>query len=221
MIATPAARAPVRRRHGSSGARRPEFGWIVGRKVFSVPTELDELLLACSRGDPRGWNELVDRFGRLVYSVARRAGLSEPDCEDVFQTVFSALYCNLSAVRDPAALPQWLITTAQRAVWRRRRAERAAAGGAGETWAEAVDERSGAEAASLERAQIVDQALRELGGRCEELLRHIFVLPTPASYDQAALRLEMPLNSVGPTRRRCLEKLVTILNDRGDLEDLR
>ena len=47
-----------------------------------------ELLDACLNGEKTAWDELVEQYGRLVYSIARRTGLDDADTDDVFQSVF-------------------------------------------------------------------------------------------------------------------------------------
>ncbi|MBI3954124.1 MAG: sigma-70 family RNA polymerase sigma factor, partial [Chloroflexi bacterium] len=76
---------------------------------------LVSLCLARSEG---AWRALVARHGRLVYAVARQAGLREDDAADVVQTVFLALLEHLPALRRPGQLRAWLVTTGKRAAWR-------------------------------------------------------------------------------------------------------
>lgn len=53
-----------------------------------VATATAALVAAASKGDEQSWSELVDRFTRLVWSVARAHGLSEADAADVCQTTW-------------------------------------------------------------------------------------------------------------------------------------
>src|SRR5512144_1837201 len=69
-----------------------------------------DLIQACLEGDETAWKDLVLRYGRLVYSVPRRYGLSAADADDVFQNVFTAVYRHLAGLRDQARLAAWLIT---------------------------------------------------------------------------------------------------------------
>ena len=46
------------------------------------------LVHLCRAGDETAWNELVDRYQRLIFTIPRRAGLSEEQAADVFQEVF-------------------------------------------------------------------------------------------------------------------------------------
>ena len=50
-----------------------------------------ELVRACVEGDQHAWEQLVQRYQRLVYSIPRRAGLDEEASADVFQRVFTSL----------------------------------------------------------------------------------------------------------------------------------
>jgi len=56
--------------------------------------ELDyQLARRCVAGDETAWREMVDRYGRLVYSVCLAAGLAPPEAEDVCREVMlSALH---------------------------------------------------------------------------------------------------------------------------------
>ena len=47
-----------------------------------------DLIKACLDGRQAAWDEVVDRYGRLVYSIPRRYGFSDADADDIFQTVY-------------------------------------------------------------------------------------------------------------------------------------
>src|SRR5215210_4737156 len=76
-----------------------------------------ELLLACRRGDETAWDELVDRYQRLISTIPRRAGLGEEQTADVFQEVFLTLFEKLDEIREPERLRSWLVTTAKFKTW--------------------------------------------------------------------------------------------------------
>ena len=56
------------------------------------------------------------------------------------------------------------------------------------------------------------QALRRLGGPCEQLLVALYTNQGGASYADVADQLSIPEGSIGPARGRCLRKLSDILN---------
>ena len=174
----------------------------------SFPSD-PELIQACLRGDQAAWKELVTRYGRLVYSIPRRSGLSAVDAEDVFQNVFAIALKRLESLRNQQSLAAWLITVT------RHETERV---GARRITTEELDEWLEDEQATpqtqvqqWERQHIVHLALERLEKTCRELLMALFLEPDPASYEQIARQLGIPLGSIGPTRARCFKKLETIL----------
>src|SRR5215207_7363291 len=86
----------------------------------------EALLLACRNGDATAWESLVERYQRLVYSIARHAGLDQEQAADVFQRVFVQLVEHLGRIEQPALLGAWLMTTARHEAWRFSRRERMA-----------------------------------------------------------------------------------------------
>src|SRR5262249_26071804 len=73
-----------------------------------------DLVARAAGSDEGAWNELVDRYSPLVWSICVRYQLSRADIEDVGQTVWLRLVEHLGKLREPAALPGWLATTTQR-----------------------------------------------------------------------------------------------------------
>src|SRR5690349_20039769 len=73
-----------------------------------------EIVERCLAGDQDDWSELIDRYERLIYSVARSMAQSPEDTSDVFQQVCLELYQRLPQLRDVESLPAWLITVTRR-----------------------------------------------------------------------------------------------------------
>ena len=170
------------------------------------------LIARCLDGDQDAWVTLVGRYNRLVFAVARRAGLSQEDAEDTFQVVFTTLYRRLEGLRNQERLASWLITTTHREAIRVRRHvvpqdELSDEVPAGETPTEDVVE-------SELQSQTVRDALAALDDRCATLLRALF-LEADQAYTGIADRLGIAVGSIGPTRARCLAKLRSLLDARG------
>lgn len=177
------------------------------------PSGAAHLVRRCVAGDPKAWDELVERYSRLVFSVPRRYGLSESDAEDVMQAVFVAAVKGLAQIKDPEKLSAWLLTSSHRETWRVGRQR-----GLGQELSDAIGDVGEPPEESVRRwdaQDIVHASLRELGGRCEELLRTLYFQVVVTSYEAISERLGMPIGSIGPTRARCLKKLEEILRARG------
>lgn len=90
---------------------------------------MDELLHQVARGEPKAVAVLLERYGGLVYSLARRFSYSPAEVDDAVQEVFAAVW--QSAARfDPGlgAEETFVATVARRRlIDRRRRAQRRAA----------------------------------------------------------------------------------------------
>lgn len=172
------------------------------------------LVAACLDGSQAAWAELVERFGRLVYSIPRHYGFSETDAEDVHQAVFTLLFQKLDTVRDVERLALWLIRTTHRVCYRvgKRSRRYAELDRVIENAAKPADD----VAAEWEQRHQVRRALDRLGGRCQELLTALFFAPGTPSYQAIAESLGMKVGSIGPTRARCFGKLEKILAENGD-----
>ena len=182
-------------------------------KNLSTYSSDTELVDACLKEDEKAWNELVARYGRLIYSIPRRAGLSEVDADDVFQNVFAIVLKRLGSLQNRKSLAAWLITITSRETWHfvaRRHPTQ-------ELDEEMADDEDlpPDQVQQWERRQIVWQALEQLGNPCRDLLTALFLNPDPASYAQLAHKLKIPVGGIGPTRARCFKKLETILTTMG------
>ncbi|MFO1269330.1 MAG: sigma-70 family RNA polymerase sigma factor, partial [Rubrivivax sp.] len=82
----------------------------------SVPEDT-VLISRCRAGDASAWEALVRRYQRLIYAIARRAGVSEEEAADIFQTVFMRLLQHVGHLAEPARLQAWIVTTAKREAW--------------------------------------------------------------------------------------------------------
>jgi RNA polymerase sigma factor (sigma-70 family) len=176
---------------------------------------LSELVRAAARGDEAAWSLIVDRHSQLVWTVVRSHRLRPDDAADVFQTTWLRLVEHLGRLERPGHLPAWLVTTARRECLRllRLRGREFADPGVVEYADEPDTGALGPEAALLvsEENAALARAFARLAERCQAILRLTFADPGP-SYSQIAEILDIPVGSIGPNRRRCLDLLRTLLD---------
>jgi RNA polymerase sigma factor (sigma-70 family) len=175
----------------------------------AVEWDLPALVRASADHDEGAWNELVRRFAGLVAFVIRRHRLSGADAQDVSQLVWLHLVEHLGEIREPAALAGWLATTTRRECVRHLRAnDRTVA--VDPLVLTTADPAGVPEADDLLLAAELRQALRdglaELAPRQRELLLMLTADP-PYPYAEISRRLDIPIGSIGPTRRRLLDRL--------------
>lgn len=181
------------------------------------------LVLACKRGDEKAWEALVERFQRLIYSIPRRAGLDEDAAADVFQNVFASLVERLDHIEQPERIQAWLVTTAKRETWRavlnRNRSQQPSADDASdEDLFDRLPDPSllpDETVLQLEKQHAIRTAVGALDERCNGLLTMLFYRVEPPAYAEIAASLGLPAGSIGPTRARCLQKLLRALQAAG------
>lgn len=183
-----------------------------------------DLVQACRAGQQAAWSTLVRRFQRLVYTVPRRAGLSEAQAADVFQTAFQRLFEHLDRIDDASRVRAWLVTTAKRETLRllaeRQRLAEPAGAAADDDGAEDLLARlpdpAPLQDEQLEAWQQLDRlraAVDRLEPRARQLVELLFLQDEPPPYEEVARRLGMPEGSIGPTRARCLAKLRKLMQE--------
>lgn len=180
-----------------------------------------QLLLACRNGDQAAWEALITRYQRLMYAIPRRAGLDDDQAADVFQEVFTTLFQKLDDIDQPERLHSWLVTTARRKTWRVISKERNSQYRVTDDESDSAEELSkiADEAAlpdevllKLEEQHRVRTAVATLDDRCRKLLTMLFYEAEPPSYAEIATALGTSEGSIGPTRARCLEKMLRLLD---------
>jgi len=169
-----------------------------------------ELVTAAARGDQGAWNALVELYVPLVMSVIRRYRLRDKDAEDVSQTVWLRLVEHLEDIREPRALPMWIITTTKHEALHLlkmgRRTTPVDPLGPSELDGEVDTVELDDDLLRAERHQVLREGLAALPAPSRELLV-LLVADPPLSYAEIGQRLNMPIGSIGPTRARCLAKL--------------
>jgi RNA polymerase sigma factor (sigma-70 family) len=171
--------------------------------------EVMVLVRQAAAGDRNAWDQVVDRYAPLVWSICRRYRLTQADAEDVSQSVWLRLVENLRGLRDPEALPGWLATTTSRECLRVVRSsmrERPADEFhlEMEVLGEVDSVEQGFVAAELRDA--LRTAYSQLPTRCQQLLALLMEDP-PVAYAQISQRLNMRIGGIGPNRARCLDRL--------------
>jgi RNA polymerase sigma factor (sigma-70 family) len=167
-----------------------------------------DLVRRASSGDRLAWDAVVEQYAPLIWCICRRYRLRDVDTEDVGQAVWLHLVQHLDSLRDPAALPGWLAITIRRECHRVLRVTRNLPA-AEQELQNMPDEQT----ASAEHEVLVAErnaALREAFGRlppgCQRLLT-LLISDPPVPYAEISARLGIPVESIGPNRRRYLERL--------------
>ena len=184
----------------------------------ALAREDGELVRACRKGDETAWDELVERYQRLVFAIPRRSGLSESQAADILQEVFLTLFQKLDEIKQPDKIRSWLVTTAKFKTWGTVRSEKGFYTPETEEemeyeMASLTDESPLAEEKliQLEEQHKIRTALKKLEERCQKILSMIYLTEPSASYAEVAEAIGVGATSISPLRSRCLKKLEKIL----------
>jgi RNA polymerase sigma factor (sigma-70 family) len=167
------------------------------------------LVRECLRGNEEAWSALVDHYKRLIYSIPVKYGFPHDEAADIFQAVCLELLSELPHLRNPKALPKWIMEiTAHKCLHRRRQQERVVVS---DPQDEAFDRSTPARAEGIlreaENEQNLRQVVTDLPPRCRELIRMLFFEEPARPYQEVAQTLGIATGSIGFIRQRCLERL--------------
>jgi RNA polymerase sigma factor (sigma-70 family) len=180
------------------------------RNVHSPIVDVAALLRRVIEGDQRAWDDLVDGFGGLVWSVARGYRLG-PLTDDVVQTVWLRLAENCGRIREPDRLAAWLATTTRNEALRvANKQKRLVSVGDIPEHVDATVSGIDEIVADSDTLGHVLQAFTKLSDPDQQLLRLLCAVP-PLDYATIADLLERPIGSIGPSRERCLKRLRRLL----------
>jgi RNA polymerase sigma factor (sigma-70 family) len=176
----------------------------------STDQPVNDLVVRARNGDKQAWDALVERYAPLIWSICRRHRLERADADDVGQSVWLLLVDHLDNLRDPAALPGWLATTTRRECGRVLRAPQRPLAAEYVPDVETLPDEQTAtaeqELLAAERHAALREAFLDLPPGCQRLIALLTADP-PVPYATISARLGIPVGSIGPTRRRYLDRL--------------
>ena len=177
--------------------------WQAGRRTDSP----------CRRNEQTAWDELVDRYQKLVYAIPRRARLDEDQAADVFQDVFLTLVQKIDEINQPEKIRSWIVTTAKFKTWSiirgSRELRRARSIEEMEVeMANIADESPLADDAliELEEQHLIRAGLRSLDERCRQILSMLYLHSSAPSYAEVGAAIGVGETSISPLRSRCTAK---------------
>ena len=193
----------------TASAGQPATRGVLVVEAMATSPSVTALVTRARNGDKQAWDQLVERYAPLIWSICRRYRLGGADAADVGQSVWLRLVDQLASLRDPAALPGWLATTTQRECGRALRlaqkevpADRLDAAGIPDK----VTAIAESELLRAERHAALREAFMQLAPAAQQLISTLIQDP-PVSYAEISAKLGIPVGSIGPNRARCLEKL--------------
>ena len=177
---------------------------------------VDWLVAECLKGNEEAWSELIDRYKNLIYSIPIKLGMYD-DAPDIFQAVCLDLLSGLGQLREPRALPKWLMQACYHKCLQYRSKTDKYSPLSEHAHEELDSEQPMPEEmlSELEKEQIVRDAIARLNPRCERMVQMLFFENPPRPYQDVARDLGVATGSIGFIRGRCLHRLRKLLEKMG------
>lgn len=175
------------------------------------------LVKECLAGSEEAWSALVDKYKNLIFSIPIKYGFSSDEATDIFQGVCLEMLTELHKLREPKALPKWIMqVTAHKCFHRKRQMQRIDGSDPEEILkSQPVEARAEEILREAEDEQMLRSAVGELPDQCRRLVQMLFFQEPSLPYQEIAKALGIAVGSIGFTRQRCLERLHRRLTELG------
>jgi len=175
------------------------------------------LVRECLAGSEQAWSLLIEKYKALIYSIPVKYGLPPQEAADVFQATCMELLTRLPQLREPSALPKWLMQVAHHQCYRwKRQSQRVVSRDA---QSDLPEPETPAIAETLVQQTQEEQMLREamavLAPQCRRLIELLFFESPPRPYREVAGELGLAVGSIGFTRQKCIDRLRRRLGELG------
>jgi len=175
------------------------------------------LVKECLGGNQEAWSSLVDKYKALIYSIPVKYGLPSQEAADVFQSTCLELLARLPELREPRALPKWLMQVTHHECYRLKRQGQRVISRDGNDALPEPETPAIAETLlqQTQAEQLLREAMSALTPQCRRLVEMLFFEASPRPYTEVAAALGLAVGSIGFTRQKCIERLRLRLEELG------
>jgi RNA polymerase sigma factor (sigma-70 family) len=175
------------------------------------------LVKECLSGNEAAWVQLIDKYKALIYSIPVKYNLPPHEAADVFQATCVELLVRLPELREPRALPKWLMQVAHHECYRVKRLSQRVVSRDSEENSPEPETPPIAESLvqQTQEEQMLREAMAVLTPQCRRLVEMLFFESPSRPYAQVAAELGLALGSIGFTRQKCIERLRHQLEELG------
>ena len=175
------------------------------------------LVRECLRGNEQAWSLLIDKYKALIYSIPVKYGLPPHEAADVFQATCAELLVRLPELREPRALPKWLMQVAHHECYRWKRQQQRLVSRDGEADLPEPETPPIAESVlqQTQEEHMLREAIASLSPQCRRLVELLFFETPARPYAEVARELGLAVGSIGFTRQKCIDRLRRQLDDLG------
>jgi RNA polymerase sigma factor (sigma-70 family) len=177
----------------------------------------ERLVGECRKGNQAAWSALIEKYKNLIFSIPIKFGLSREEAADIFQAVCVDLLSDLSQLREPQALPKWLMQISYHKClhWKKQQLNCLDDAELEQKREPSSDELPEEMFYQLQREQKLRDAMAGLSPRCTQMIGMLFFENPSRPYQEVAKTLGLATGSIGFIRGRCLKLLRNRLKKEG------
>ena len=175
------------------------------------------LVKECLSGNQEAWSLLIEKYKALIYSIPVKYGLPADETADVFQATCMELLVRLPELREPRALPKWLMQVAHHQCYRWKQQQRRLVSRDAEPGLPVPETPAIAETLvqQAQEEQMLREATAALTPQCRRLVELLFFETPARPYAEVAAELGLSVGSIGFTRQKCVQRLRRHLDQLG------
>ncbi len=188
----------------------------VAKKAPPLWTD-ERLVKECLTGNEEAWSLLIEKYKALIYSIPVKYRLPPHEAADVFQATCVELLNRLPELREPRALPKWLMQVAHHQCFRYKKQQERLVSRDGDAGLPEPETPAIAETLvqQTQEEQMLREAMAALSPQCRRLVELLFFETPARSYAEIAADLGLAVGSIGFTRQKCMDRLRKHLGELG------
>lgn len=188
----------------------------VATKEPRVSTD-ERLVKECLAGSEEAWALLIEKYKALIYSIPVKYRLPAHEAAEVFQATCVELLNRLPDLREPRALPKWLMQVAHHQCYRWKQQQQRLVSRDADPDLPVPETPAIAEALvqQTEEEQMLREAMASLSPQCHRLVELLFFETPARPYSEVAAELGLAVGSIGFTRQKCMDRLRKRLGELG------
>jgi RNA polymerase sigma factor (sigma-70 family) len=175
------------------------------------------LVKECLKGNEGAWSLLIEKYKALIYSIPVKYRLPPHEAAEVFQATCVELLKRLPELREPRALPKWLMQVAHHQCYRWKQQQQRLVSRDGDADLPVPETPAIAETLvqQTQEEQMLRDAVAALSPQCRRLVELLFFEIPARPYTEVAAELGLAVGSIGFTRQKCMDRLRKHLGDLG------
>jgi RNA polymerase sigma factor (sigma-70 family) len=188
------------------------------RAVKKAPAAWSDarLVKECLAGNEEAWSLLIEKYKALIYSIPVKYGLPAHEAAEVFQVTCMELLAHLPNLREPRALPKWLMQVAHHQCYRwKQQQARLVSRDSEDLPVPETPAIADTLVQQTQEEQMLREAVTALSPQCRRMVELLFFETPARPYAEVAEELGLAPGSIGFIRQKCIQRLRRHLDELG------